>query len=474
MLRLSCPEGGALASMAGVKRALPFLIFLSLACATRLPILHYAVLDWDESLYFIMAQQWHAGHLPYTTVWDNKPLGIYVIFAAFQALIPGVAAMRVATALCVALLAAAVFRITGIITRERQAGWIAGGLLVICSLSNDGLSANTELFMAAGTTLAVLAVLTEAPAWAAGLALGCGFMIKYVMVPEAFFVLLLLYHRRGGKDVAIAVAAAALPVLAAAGLYAATGHLALWWDCSVLSNFRRAGAKFHPGALGAALSTQFWRWGPLYLTAFILAFGVRRRGLASNFPLLWLLGALLGAASAKSFYDHYFLQALPALCVLAGIGFARLPTGGAVRDVFCAFLASLPLHAGWQALRYATGPDLPAEIAATLTAAHAQSLYIFDSEPIIYPLTGLPAPTRFVLPSELMGLTLPQVAGVNPVAEVARILGTKPQYIVRRAPPPGPDVGNPQVYAVLDAALAAHYALVWSWPGAGVYKREPE
>ncbi len=458
--------------MAGVKRALPFLIFLGLALATRLPIMHRSVLDWDESLYFIMAQQWRAGHLPYTMVWDNKPIGIYVIFAAFQALIPGVAAIRVATALCVALLAATAFRITSILTRERAAGWVAGGLLVICSLSNDGLSANTELFMAACTALAVLAVVADAPAWAAGLALGCGFMIKYVMAPEALLLLLLLYHRRGPRDVAIALAAAAVPVLAAAGLYAASGHLPLWWDCSVLSNFRRAGVKIRPGVLGAALSTQAWRWGPLYLTAFIVAFGARRRGFTSNFSLLWLLGALLGAASAKSFYDHYFLQALPALCVLAGIGWARLPTGGAVRDVAMLALVTLPLHAGWQALREASGPDLPVEIAATLTAAHAQSLYVFDSQPIIYALTGLPAPTRFVLPSELTGLTLPQVAGVQPVAEVRRILATQPQYIVRRAPPPGPDVGSPPVYAVLDEALAAHYTLVQDWPGAALYKHE--
>ncbi len=469
-MSLSCPASGALASISGVKRLLPFLLFLVLALATRLPILHRSVLDWDESLYFLMAQAWRGGHLPYTTIWDNKPLGIYVIFAGFQALIPGVAAMRVATSLCVALLAATVFRITAILTRERAAGWVAGGLLVICSLSNDGLSANTELFMAACTALAVLAVLAEAPAWAAGLALGCGFMIKYVMAPEAFLLLYLLYHGRGTGAVACAMAAASVPELAAAALYAAAGHLPLWWDCSVLSNFRRAGVSFRAGVLGTALSTQAWRWGPLYLTAAVLAFTARRRGLTSNFPLLWLLGALIGAASAKSFYDHYFLQALPALCVLAGIGWARLPTGGAVRDVFMFFLASLPLHAGWQALRDTSGPDLPAEVATALTAAHAQSLYVFDSQPIIYALTGLPAPTRYMLPSELTGLTLPQVAGVEPVTEVTRILSLQPQYIVRRAPPPGPDTGNPKVYTVLDAALAGHYTLVRIWPGASLYQ----
>jgi 4-amino-4-deoxy-L-arabinose transferase-like glycosyltransferase len=460
--------------MIGVKRALPALLFFAAACATRLPILHRAVLDWDESLYFLMAQAWHAGHLPYTTIWDNKPLGIYVIFAAFQSFIPGVAAIRVATAVCVALLATTLFHITRILTRERTAGWVAGALLVLGSLSNDGLSANTELFMACFTALAVLAVLSGVPSWVTGLALGCGFMVKYVMAPEALCVLLLVYHQRGARSCAATIAAGALPLLAVVALYAAAGQLPLWWACSVVSNLRRANMAVHPGALQGALATQAWRWGPLYVTALVLACTSWRRGFVSNFPLLWLFGAMLGAVSAKSFYDHYFLQALPPLCVLAGIAWARLPTGGVVRDLFLAGLIILPLHAGWKALRDASGPDRPAEIAAELRAARAQSLYVFDGQPIIYALTGLAPPTRFVLPSELTGLTLPQVAGVEPLSEVTRILATKPQYIVRRVPPPGPDSANPAVYALFDATVAAAYTPVARWPGVALYRRKPD
>ncbi len=458
--------------MGGVKRALPLLLFLAAALLLRLPVLHRSVLDWDESLYFLMAQAWRAGHLPYTTIWDNKPIGIYAIFAAFQSIIPGVAAIRVATALCVGLLASTCFRITEILTRTRAAAWVTGWLVVIGSLSNDGLSANTELFMAAGTALAVLAVLAEAPAWLAGLALGCAFMIKYVMAPEALFVLLLLYHRRGFAAAASATMAAALPVLATAGLYAAAGQLPLWWQCSVVSNLRRAIATPpNPDALQWALAQQFWRWGPLYLTAAAMALAARRRSFTSNFSLLWLLGALIGAVSARFFYDHYFLECLPPLCVLAGCAFARLAPGGVVRDLLLLFLLPLPLYAGFTALRYATGPDVPAEVAASLKAADAQSLYVFDYQPIIYALAGLTPPTRFVLPSELTKLTLPGVAGVHPLAEVRRILDGKPQYIVRRDPPPGPKTGNMAVYAVLDAALASRYRLVRRWPGVAVYER---
>ena len=60
-----------------------------------------------------MAQQWRLGHLPYTTVWDNKPIGIYAIFALFQAIFGDrVFAIRIATIVFVSVLAFTVFKIS--------------------------------------------------------------------------------------------------------------------------------------------------------------------------------------------------------------------------------------------------------------------------------------------------------------------------------------------------------------------------
>jgi hypothetical protein len=455
-----------------VKPAFPALVFLAAALLTRLPVLTRAVLDWDESLYFLMAQQWRAGHLPYTTIWDNKPIGIYAIFAAFQFLIPGVAAMRVASIICMGLLAAIVFHITEIITAQRQAAWIAGAALVLCSLSNDGLSANTELFMAGFTALAVLAVLEDAPAWVAGLLLGCAFMVKYVSAAEAPFILALLLHRRRSLHAALAcLAGAALPLAAVVLLYAATGHLALWWGCSVTANLRRAGAPLTHAALLWALHTQAWRWGPLYLAALALAFTSLKRPFAEKFLPLWLLGGLAGAASAKSFYDHYFLQVLPVLCVCLGVLLARLPRLPFLRAGVALAALSLPLWAAHIALRDASGPDNVARAGADIAAQHPASLFVLDSQPILYALTALPPPTRYVLPSELTGRFMPSVAGVDAPAETARILATTPQFIVRRSPAPtAPATINPRIYALADAALAAHYALWRHYPGIEVYK----
>ena len=78
------------ASLTGCATRRPLLPWITggalilLAVLSRAPSFVMSVTDWDESLYVIMAGQWRAGHLPYTAVWDNKPIGIYAIFALFQ------------------------------------------------------------------------------------------------------------------------------------------------------------------------------------------------------------------------------------------------------------------------------------------------------------------------------------------------------------------------------------------------------
>ncbi|MDE8349515.1 MAG: hypothetical protein POG74_08540, partial [Acidocella sp.] len=129
----------------------------------RVPTLFRSVLDWDESLYLLMAEQWRAGHLPYTTIWDNKPIGIYVIFLIFIDMFGrNVAAIRLASDVFVTANAFIIFKITYLLLSGRtapQRQWLAIFAAVsysIGSLSNDGLSANTEIFMTCFTALAML------------------------------------------------------------------------------------------------------------------------------------------------------------------------------------------------------------------------------------------------------------------------------------------------------------------------------
>lgn len=457
-------------------RIFPAALLLLIVFVARLPVLHRAVLDWDETVYFMMAQAWLQGHLPYTTVWDNKPPGIYAIFALFQAFIPGIEAIRAAASLCIAILSWTVLEITTTVAKSRIAGWVAALLLILCSFTNDGLSSNTELFMECFIALAVLCVLRDGPARLTGLLLGCGFLVKYVCAPECLMVLALLWaRRRQAGPIISALLASIIPLAAFSLLYAIAGKLPLLWNCAVEANFRRAAMIWRP----ERLSLQAERWSTLYAVGLWVIGWALLQTKRSHQPLgtpnwflsAWLLATLIGAVSAKAFFDHYFLQMLPPLCVAVGVAFSHLPARSLwVRLGFVALVAAQPLSAALIALHHATGPDSERETAASIRAANGTSLYVFDAQPILYHLTGLPAPTYYPFPSELTGLALAPVAGVDPVKEVARILATNPEFIVVNSWRRDMAGNNPAVYAELYAALAAHYTLWEKFPGNHVYK----
>jgi 4-amino-4-deoxy-L-arabinose transferase-like glycosyltransferase len=459
-------------------RLLPFWLVASLffvaTLLSRIPTFSRSVLDWDESLYFLMAQQWRQGHLPYTTIWDNKPIGIYAIFAVAQTVFGDrVAAIRLAMVLCVSVLAFAVSRITRALTGDEAAGLVAGVALILCSLSNDGQASNTELFMACCTALAVWVSLTTEWAFLVGLLLGAAFMIKYVSIFEApaIFFFFLARHRRPAAGLWM-VLGAALPMALTALLYAAHGQLGLWWATSIASNFRRVDAPFTQQAFDYAMHMEVLRWGTMYLAGLVLlVLAAARRRAADLFLATWAVGGVVGVVAAKSFYDHYFLQLLPVLCVSLGVLFARLRHAAWLRAGFVVVALALPAWAAKTAIGHSLAPDIPNEVGAGLKG-QAGSLYVFDTEPIIYALAGKVPPTRFVLPSELIGRSLPRVIGNDPVAEVARILAGAPEFIARRSnPETNPALINPTVYAEVDAAIAAHYRLWRRYPGILVFQR---
>ena len=68
--------------MQSKKRELLILVFfLLLTFLVRFPSFSQSAIGPDEGLYLLIAKKFTEGHLPYTVVWDNKPIGIYVLFS---------------------------------------------------------------------------------------------------------------------------------------------------------------------------------------------------------------------------------------------------------------------------------------------------------------------------------------------------------------------------------------------------------
>jgi len=498
------------------------LLFFAAVLFTRLPTFFVSVLDWDESLYVLMAEQWRQGHLPYTTIWDNKPIGIYSIFVLFQSVFGNpVVAIRAATIAAISGAAFAVFRIALLIPQaagKNRLGCavLAGIAFIICSLSNDGLAANTEIFMAAFTAFAVLcaispALCAQAPVlrgMVTGLLFGLAFMTKYVAIFEAPAIgFLLIFISAGTPRARIlgclgAVCGFCLPLLATMLLYGATGHLRVWWDCSIASNFLRVATPISGGALSYVLGLQLTRWLPLFGAAAVLLAGapllalrVARTGAVSRmarfhmFLVLWLAGGCVGVAAAKLFYDHYFLQILPVLCVSLALVLARATGGMSLwkREVLFAAILAIPCFGAGESLMAACLPlvtaqdgpqvphqDTPARIAAAianLPPGSPRQVFVFDYQPIIYSLAGQTPPTRYAFPSVLTKCFLSHVAGVRAAAEIHRILAADPEFIVRsQYPLTGSTVINQAVYDEVNQDIAARYDLWRSYSDAAVYR----
>jgi len=493
-----------------------------LALLSRAPSFVLSVVDWDESLYFIMAEQWRAGHLPYTAVWDNKPIGVYAIFAAFQSVFGDrIFAMRLAGLLAVAGTALLVWRIARHVLRDRPpliaelCAGAAGALFILTTIPDDGIAANTEIFMEAFTCLGLLWALTPVGrigtlrAIAIGFALGLAFMIKYVAVFDMFavFAVMLLMPGRIGRGLAalrdvirqglLFSLGALIPFLGAAALYAACGALPVFVGASLLSNLRRVAVPVSGGGALDAYGHQAALFPLLYAGLVWLVVEAVQRKPGRRLVLFWVVTSALGVASGGLYFSHYFLQILPVLCVAAGLLLAAavslrpaLPRAGLLALALLSLwplaqaiepdlgrmiaVAGRPPVPGFGLLR-----DTPARVAADLlpelAAAPGETIYVFDGEPVLYSLTHARLPTRYVFPSFLQSRLLAHMIGIDPMAVLDGIMAKRPLFVIRRTNPDDQNAAtrNLDVYARMRADLAAGYTVWRRYDTMVVWRRNP-
>lgn len=486
----------------------------------RLPALPQAVIDWDESVYLLMARSMLQGHVPYTAVWDHKPPGLYALFALAQLLFgQSILAIRI-LALAVVTVSCWLLLLYG---RRALGSWAIGALAAlfyaVFSLQNGGLATNSEILLAPFTIGAflLLSVRGGVPAaiWPGrvvsflviGLLLGVAIQIKAVAAAELLALLALVgvtpwTSRRLGQPArgraALAAAGlvtggALLPLLAVAAYFAVSGHFSDYYYANVTANLIYArSAQFSWTALSQALVAQA-RGGLLLWTgaaaAGALAWLVRRRHTRITLDLaalgVWLAFVLVAVLASQRIYWHYFLQALPPLSLLAAAGIvhaARLDS--ALSRARQALLIAMVLALGLAApLAGAVRRSLD-EAAALLqrtprvdvsvyTAAYLRErmapddyLYVADAGPILYYLTGARIPTKYVLPAFLNRPEVAAMTGADPLAELERIMALRPRYVVLVEE----YLHDPAFLAALQVHLARDYVLEQTIEGQLLYR----
>ncbi len=457
----------------------PLALIALLVLALRLPTFGNPLLDLDEQFYLLVGDRLLHGQLPYVDLWDRKPVGLFVLYAAIRLL--GGAGVVQYQLVATGFVIVTAWLIRAMVRRHGGEGAaILGAVGYVLALNIlHGAGGQTAVFYNAFTAFAAWCAFRANDATssravlrlalAAMVALGLAIQIKYTVVAEGAFLGCWFLYRlvvtgaRRGHIVAMGtamLAVALLPTALALAWYAAIGHLADFAFANFVSIFHR---HAFPVAFRHRQVAEVAACGGGLLAAALIGLVRLRQAMPiaarADWALLvgWLASALCGFAMLGDVFSCYALPvALP----------AALASAWALRGGRWGFVAGC-LMLGWPLLftpasyfvarQSAGATDRMVGALAPYVSGHC--LYVYDGPSILYLRTGACAPTRFLFPHHLVNAAEADALGVDPLAEERRILASRPGAIVTASRAVDPVVAaGPR--ALVQAALARDYVLV--------------
>ncbi|GGA18215.1 glycosyltransferase family 39 protein [Okeania sp. KiyG1] len=506
-----------------------FLAFLLLSFFLRFWTLFVSVLDKDESIYILGADSLLNGNLPYIEIWDNKPPGIFILFSLTMLILgKSIVSIRILSIIATTFTSYFLYSIGVIIDKKQgeKIGLLAGALYAIFSLHNDGAAANAEILFAPLVTGAFLLLfqnrkLSNIKVFWIGLILGIGMQIKYLVVMDVLGLILLgsLFWKEEGrrkkeeaesrkekinlqnnfqtidifknlsfslfKFYIILGTGLILPAVIIAVIYQFSGYFDEYIYATLTANSKYVAmlnfswsdllSRLRKQVLGNILLWLCLFWSPVYL--FVFARGKLKQERNLIYLFVWLSCAFLAVLLSKRFYNHYFLQLLPPLCLISSyviIKSVHLPqpkyqdnnlyeeakkTKKTVRfdsrRFYIDFPSALPkillflvliypfTQAGYNKLsknlefiyyRYIkkidTWDDREALIAKYLQQRIRSTdyIYVVNYEPIIYYLVPTKIPTKYAFSSHLTAMS--QILPTDALQELDKIMAKNPSYIL--------------------------------------------
>ncbi|WP_010161780.1 ArnT family glycosyltransferase [Sphingomonas sp. PAMC 26617] len=459
------------------------LLLLAVAVLIRCHDFGNPVIHVDEQFYLLVGDRMLHGALPYVDIWDRKPVGLFLIFAAIR-LLPGdgILAYQLVATLFAAGTAWLVGRGARRLGASRGAALAAAiaYLLWLPLLSGRGGQSPVfyNLFMTAAAVLTLrlpelaargagrgaaraIVVNGAASCFLAGLAI----QTKYTPAVEgAFFGVAHLWYlrRAGGRWPVIGLAAllwvtlAIAPTAAVVLDYARRGPAvfqAFWFSNFASIRLR----KGYPAAkIAARMAGNIGQMFPFLLCA-IVSWRMRPWTAEKTLAFGWLGAALVAFAMIGAFFDHYVLPLVAPFAILAAPVLDRYR------------FATPALFAVGLGLFVARVPIRPVDAAGVRTVAavmRANSAggcpYVFAADSILYHLARTCLPTTRVFPSTLAYEPERGASGIDEVAEVRRILAEAPPVIVTLDTPFAE--WNRQTLGLVETALRRDYRPVLAVP----------
>ena len=420
------------------------LALLALAIVTRAAGLGHPDLHNDEAFYFAAGVEVSKGAIPFVDVWDRKPAGHFLLFAALAQISHAFVTYQIAALLFAAATAVVIYAIA----RRLVTHWpaVVGAAIYLLSLCLfNGQGGQSPVFynlLIAGAAALLLKGADALPRRAghhfiacAMLLAGIAITIKTTALFEAVYfgiyaaVLQLKMaetRAQSWRRLAIWVVIGAAPTLVFAAWYALHGYWEEYWTAMVLSNMRKSLAS--TGAV-QRLTVIFTMLLPLFLAS--LAAMARLRGRDRVFFAGWIGAALSGFFSIPAGYLHYALPLLVPLCIIApaGLRYARsvwfvLIWAAATPILFYPFF-------DFGATRTAATAMNRLE-AAVRDGRDGGPVLIYDGPPLLYTLSGARFPSPLAFPEHLNMASERDVSHIRTLAETERLLAMRPSVIVDR------------------------------------------
>lgn len=450
-----------------------FLLLLLLAIVIRWQTFGNPVLEFDEQFYLLVGDRMLHGALPFVDIFDRKPVGLFLIYAAIRLLGgEGVIQYQLVALLSVVATAAILHRFASRLTNQFGAITAAVAYVVWLNIT-EGEGGQTPVFynllmvVAAWVSAQVATDRSTAPirmGTAAMALVGIAIQIKYTVVVEGIYfgtVMLWACWRRGadlGSIVQLAivwVGVALLPTLVVGSTYALLGHWQEFFFANFESQFGRS-----PFPLPIRLVGLLAIFGLLLpLLASVRRVDPDRDIAAGRFVFGWLFAALASILIFGSFMStHYALPVLLPAVLAAAPLFGRKGTGRLVA-IGLLTLAGIAGQAALAVNEWAKGGRREATIVAAAATPTHGCIYVYDGYPALYKMTGSCLPTRYAFPGHLNTSDEGSAAalGADPVTELRHILSTAPEVIVDDAPVYR--FYNPATRAIINQALLRDYHL---------------
>ena len=438
-----------------------FAVTLLAATALRYQSFFPSVIDPDESLYLIMAQQWLLGRLPYTAVWDHHSVGLPALFAAIQLLLPNsIEAVRFSATVAVAATATAVYFIVRRMGPRHLPSIASAALYLAWTSRYAGFPANCELYLNALVVPAMALLLTRPRAThdsrlarfcLGALLLGLAWQVKHVVVVETALYCFWVYcsvPKHARLKVVLAVTTSlALPSLIVLGYFCANELGREYFEAMVVSNLSYAGQSPGYAEVVARVPLKSTAVHILILLACVLLHARRGGGERHiTLILLWSVASFADIAMPGQYWPHYFLLAFPATCVLVGylIGVAMTSRWWTARPklstlgvLLLAGFACNPvdIYRDNAKVEAMATDDMPRRVAERVAQglSPGDHVFVFNYQPVIYWLTGARLPTKHVLPVDWSQQFLHATA-FDPMRELAAVFSHEPAIVVMTEP----------------------------------------